>query len=965
MSRRTPLLLALVVGAGLLVAPAPPTQALWSPHDVVVSENPADDTPHVLDSSEHPPLPGAATVKVNAILPMGGRVYVGGTFTGVRNSSSSQKLVRHGLFALDPATRQVDPAFVADVDAAVEALAPSPDGTAVFAAGAFNTVNGGDFPKLAKLDARTGSPVAGFRPRPSAEVKDIALAGNRLLLAGPFSSVQGQSRGGLAALDAGTGALDPGVDIPFDRPRQGSIPRVEAIVVTPDGTTLAVGGNFTRAAGVERWQVALLDITAGRPAALVNWHTDRFNDTVVSERSHDVPACASGFDSHVKDMDMSPDGSYFVVVTTGGYTSRGPLCDTASRWDTSARGEELQPVWDNYVGGDTLTGVAATGAAVYVSGHFRWMNNYHNDGSASDANPGDGSVEREAIAALDPLSGLPLPWNPRRERGHGAQALVSSPEGLWVGSDTNFVGNGTGGDGHRDPEGDPRPGEYHPKLAFFPTAGGTPVSPPDPTTLPADLHGLGDDGMTRRPFDGTHLGSPTSHPGDWSGVRGAFTAGGRVYTATDEGTLLRHAFDGTTLSGAQEVDLVKDSEHDRAAFDEDDIAEVTGMFFDRGRIYYTRQGDRDLYYRYFLSQPDVADDIVGDRELEAGGDGDWSDVEGMAMAGGQIFWLEDGDLYRLPFQDGRPTGTRTVVQRDAGLEAAALFLWPSSSPPSPPPPGGDPPAVNPPPPPDGEPPAPGGSGPSRTGRSGYWMVASDGRVYPFGDAGHLGDATPHLGGTRAVDLEPTGSGEGYWVVDGAGRVYASGDAAHLGNADPARLDVGERVTSLSATPSGAGYWLFTDRGRALTFGDARPHGDVAEVRLNGPVLDSIPTPSGNGYYMVASDGGIFAFGDARFHGSMGGKRLNAPVQSLVPDPDGTGYWLVAADGGVFAFEAGFRGSMGATPLNQPVTGMVAFGHGYLMVATDGGIFNFSDRPFLGSLGDHPPAHPVVAVAALH
>jgi ligand-binding sensor domain-containing protein len=97
---------------------------------------------------------------------------------------------------------------------------------------------------------------------------------------------------------------------------------------------------------------------------------------------------------------------------------------------------------------------------------------------------------------------------------------------------------------------------------------------------------------------------------------------------------------------------------------------------------------------------------------------------------------------------------------------------------------------------------------------------------------------------------------------------------------------------------------------------------------------------------------------------MGDKKLNAPVQSLVPDPDGTGYWLVASDGGVFAFEAGFRGSMGATRLNQPVTGMVAFGNGYLMVATDGGIFNFSDRPFHGSLGDRPPADPITSVAAL-
>jgi hypothetical protein len=94
-------------------------------------------------------------------------------------------------------------------------------------------------------------------------------------------------------------------------------------------------------------------------------------------------------------------------------------------------------------------------------------------------------------------------------------------------------------------------------------------------------------------------------------------------------------------------------------------------------------------------------------------------------------------------------------------------------------------------------------------------------------------------------------------------------------------------------------------------------------------------------------------------------KLNAPVQSLVPNPAGPGYWLVASDGGVFSFGGvPFRGSMGATRLNKPMTGMVPYGNGYLMVAEDGGIFNFSDKTFLGSLGDTPPARPIVSVAAV-
>jgi hypothetical protein len=263
---------------------------------------------------------------------------------------------------------------------------------------------------------------------------------------------------------------------------------------------------------------------------------------------------------------------------------------------------------------------------------------------------------------------------------------------------------------------------------------------------------------------------------------------------------------------------------------------------------------------------------------------------------------------------------------------------------------------------------PSGSNPvPQPSQSGYWMVDSGGTVYPFGDAQGHGDAAPSPGATTAA-LRPTADGGGYWVVDSAGVVSARGDAPSFGNVPAGSLQGGEVVTSLSPTPSGRGYWIFTNRGRVFTFGDAVSFGDMSKVRLNGPVLDSVPTPTGRGYYMVASDGGIFAFGDAVFAGSMGGKHLNAAVEGIVPVPaqgaNSGGYWLVASDGGVFAFNAPFRGSMGSTKLNKPITGMVPYGNGYLMVAADGGIFDFSNQSFVGSLGAHPPARPIASVAAL-
>jgi protocatechuate 3,4-dioxygenase beta subunit len=248
--------------------------------------------------------------------------------------------------------------------------------------------------------------------------------------------------------------------------------------------------------------------------------------------------------------------------------------------------------------------------------------------------------------------------------------------------------------------------------------------------------------------------------------------------------------------------------------------------------------------------------------------------------------------------------------------------------------------------------------------SGYWLLTADGAVSAFGEVADITPAAALPAGVTAVDLEPTPAHDGYWVLGSDGGVRPVGAAPALGSVEPALLASGERPTSLSATPSGRGYWVFTDRGRVIPFGDAQTFGDMTGTKLNGPVLGSVAMPTGKGYYMVASDGGIFAFGDAKFEGSMGATKLNAPVQSLVPDSDGKGYWLVASDGGIFAFDAPFRGSMGATKLNKPVVGMVRYGDGYLMVGADGGIFNFSSAPFAGSLGDKPPASPVVAVAAL-
>jgi hypothetical protein len=246
--------------------------------------------------------------------------------------------------------------------------------------------------------------------------------------------------------------------------------------------------------------------------------------------------------------------------------------------------------------------------------------------------------------------------------------------------------------------------------------------------------------------------------------------------------------------------------------------------------------------------------------------------------------------------------------------------------------------------------------PKSDGPNGYWMLGADGRVYGFGGA-------VAFSGTQAgaIAMAPRRDGKGYWVTDGKGAVRAFGAAVTHGGS-PA-LGSGESVTTIAGTASDKGYWLFSNRGRAFAFGDAQLYGDVSTLHLNGAIVASAVTAAGKGYYMIGTDGGIFAFGDARFRGSTGAMRLNEPIVGMAPTRDGRGYWLVASDGGVFAFAAPFRGSMGGNRLNQPVDGLVAYGNGYLMAAADGGVFDFSNKPFAGSLAAHPPAAPIIGLAA--
>ncbi|HEX4433182.1 MAG TPA: G1 family glutamic endopeptidase [Acidimicrobiales bacterium] len=217
--------------------------------------------------------------------------------------------------------------------------------------------------------------------------------------------------------------------------------------------------------------------------------------------------------------------------------------------------------------------------------------------------------------------------------------------------------------------------------------------------------------------------------------------------------------------------------------------------------------------------------------------------------------------------------------------------------------------------------------------AGYWLDASDGGVFSYGD-------TQFYGSVPGLGLHPAGSGlpnslnapivgmvpsiddNGYFMVASDGGVFAFGDA-HFAGSCPGIGGCSGSAVAVMPDASGNGYWLVTSTGSVYTFGDAPYFGAPG----HGTVTSAVPTPDGLGYLVVLSNGQVYAYGDADGSGSPPAGAFNFldPATSIFSTSDGAGYWVSSALGAVYNFgDAPNDGGMAGTHLNGPIVAATGF-----------------------------------------
>jgi hypothetical protein len=168
---------------------------------------------------------------------------------------------------------------------------------------------------------------------------------------------------------------------------------------------------------------------------------------------------------------------------------------------------------------------------------------------------------------------------------------------------------------------------------------------------------------------------------------------------------------------------------------------------------------------------------------------------------------------------------------------------------------------------------------------GYWTTTWIGTVTPHDGAPSFG--SPALSGIKLskpiIGMAATPDGLGYWLVASDGGIFTYGDASFYGSTGAMHLN--QPIIGMAATPDGLGYWLLASDGGIFTYGDATFAGSLGGD--NTAATGIVVNPALTGYSLVETNGTAVTFPTtgvtpAPAGGSTGVTTVAPPVITPVP-----------------------------------------------------------------------------------
>ncbi len=368
-------------------------------------------------------------------------------------------------------------------------MAAGPAGSkTVYVGGAFTLVNGASHKSLVELNVNPGvtkgatadgSVVTTFKASASSYVRDIALSpdGTALYVGGQFTTVDSATKfadgAGVDGL-ARVNASTGALDTTFAFTLGDPISGLPTKI---ESMSLSADGTHLAFSG------SALEVNSkSRPRlAIVDTggsfgHASSLSDFTAPILSDN---CSNEHD-YVRGVDFSPDGTFVVIADTGYLDQAGTLyansvCDAVARFDVNSADTTSTGISVDVPPVWTNFSGGDSFFSVAIAGNVVYTgghNRWTNNYCGQDALCGPNAVLAGGLSAFDANTGLTLAWwHPQTTRGDGTKYLTTFPANTYDGAKAGL---------YMGTDVDTVAGSYHSENALFPIAPTTSATPGGP-----------------------------------------------------------------------------------------------------------------------------------------------------------------------------------------------------------------------------------------------------------------------------------------------------------------------------------------------------------------------------------------------------------------------------------------------------------------------------------------------------